>query len=244
MHNQQDIHSMETENVDAPAQTGRIRVRGRSHGPRVMLVLCLDTSGSMAGSNIDDVNRGLAEWATLLARDPYHRTAVEIALITFGKDGVVTWRGKTRQSFREGSPFLIAAEFIPPVLEAGGLTPMGEALRTSMDVISARKDKLRREGTQFYCPLLWLVSDGEPNDDWVPLVQDLADAQARRRMLLFAVGVGAANQGVLRRLSPERNLHLDDFQMEGLLQMVTASVDRVREGKIDELSGFFVRRER
>jgi len=240
----QDIHSMKTEDVDVPSPAGRIRVRGRSRGPRVMLVLCLDTSASMAGANIDKVNRGLADWATLLARDPYHRTSVEIALITFGKDGVVTWRGKVPQSYRDGSPFLIAAEFIPPVLQADGLTPMGEALRTSMDVISARKDKLKQDGTQFYCPLLWLVSDGEPNDDWVPLVQDLADAQARRRLLLFAVGVGAANQRVLQRLSPERNLHMDAFQIEDLLEMVTASVDRVRDGTIDETAGFFVRRDR
>jgi uncharacterized protein YegL len=190
------------------------------------------------------VNRGLAEWAAALARDPFHRTSVEIALITFGKDGVVTWRGKVPQTYRESSPFLIAAEFIPPVLEAGGLTPMGEALRIAMDIISARKDRLRQEGTQFYCPLLWLVSDGDPNDDWEPLVQDLADAQARKRLLLFAVGVGTANQRVLQRLAPERNLHLDDFEMEDLLQMVTASVDRIREGKADDTAGFFVRRDR
>jgi uncharacterized protein YegL len=197
----------------------------------------------MFGYNIDMVNRGLSEWATQLARNPYYRTSVEIALVTFGKDGVVVWRGRSPLPYRDANPFLLAAEFVPPTLEADGLTPMGEALRVAMDLIGARKDKLRREGAQFHRPLLWLVSDGEPNDDWEPLVQELADAQQRKRLLLFAVGVGPDNPGrrrTLGLLSPERNFELDGIDIETLLEMVSDSVDRLRNGD-DPATGFLRR---
>jgi uncharacterized protein YegL len=156
-----DIHNEPT--VDAFGNPVRKQVRfDGSSATRSILVLCLDTSGSM-WSSISQLNEALQNWVNGLANDLLYRNSVEIALVTFGNGGVVLWRGPNRLSYRDGDPFLLAREFHPPSLDADGRTPMLEALRISMSIISARKKTLRQNGRNWYRPLLWLVTDGEPD---------------------------------------------------------------------------------
>jgi uncharacterized protein YegL len=53
--------------------------------PRCACVLVLDTSGSMHGEKIAQLNQGLSEFATALQGDSVAQSRVDIAIVTFGR---------------------------------------------------------------------------------------------------------------------------------------------------------------
>src|SRR5208283_4890278 len=85
--------------------------------PRCPCVLLLDTSGSMAGNPISQLNEGLITFKNELTSDSLAAKRVEVAIITFGTHV---------QTLLE---FTCAKDFSPPFLTAGGQTPMGQGNR-------------------------------------------------------------------------------------------------------------------
>lgn len=64
-----------------------------NNAQRLPLVLCLDISSSMAGQPIQTLNNALAEWTRELHDDVSLSYSVEVAVVTFGGNGVAAWRG-------------------------------------------------------------------------------------------------------------------------------------------------------
>ncbi|WP_371654411.1 MULTISPECIES: hypothetical protein [unclassified Streptomyces] len=217
-----------------------------NNAQRLPLVLCLDTSSSMAGPPIDALNTALSEWTRELHDDVSLSYSVEVAVITFGGRGVTAWRGG--QPLEPGSPvgpFVAAHMFEPPRLDASGVTLMTEALELAMHVVTARKAELRSQGFQYYRPQICLVTDGLPTDGtghisrtWQRLVPVLAEEQAARRFRLYAIGVGGLTdlaEQVLQAYAPKFNARLQGFPFRQLLQMMSASASAETKGAGDEV---------
>jgi uncharacterized protein YegL len=83
--------------------------------PRCPCLLLLDTSGSMQGQPISELNAGLIQFKDELVSDSLAAKRVEIAIVTFGPVNTVT-------------EFQTADEFYPPTLTTTGDTPMGAAI--------------------------------------------------------------------------------------------------------------------
>jgi len=191
---------------------------------RCPVILLLDTSGSMSGQPIQELNRGLAAFKEDVQKDSQASLSVEVAMITFGP--IV----KLMQDF------VTIDQFTPPILEVGGLTPMGAAIEYALDFLENRKQTYKDNGIHYYRPWVFLITDGEPNDSWRLAAQSMREAEAQRRLSFFAVGVQGADMNILKQISvPERPpIMLNGLDFREMFVWLSASMKRVSSGKVGQ----------
>lgn len=153
--------------------------------PRVAVCLCLDTSGSMVGDPISELNRGVELFFESIKEDETALYAAEIAIITFGDQNV--------NCIRDFSSLTV--DPVVPCLNASGMTPMGEAVNLALDKLQIRKDDYKKKGVDYYQPWLVLMSDGSPNGSVSELVrakERTANLTANRKLAVFSIGIGSS----------------------------------------------------
>lgn len=183
--------------------------------PRVPCVLIVDTSTSMHGPRIDELNKGLQVYQQELLSDPLAAKRVEVAIVTFG--GRVT----------RLVDFVSATEFQPPKLQVIGGTPMGGAITEALDMIEERKNSYREHGIAYYRPWAFLITDGEPNDHWKPVASRVAAGEKDKSFCFFSVGVEGANMQVLDELCVRKPLWLQGLKFSELFSWLSNSQQMV-----------------
>jgi uncharacterized protein YegL len=192
--------------------------------PRCPCVLLLDTSSSMAGAPIRALNEGLQTFQNDLHADELANRRVEIALVSFGSGGV-----QVRHNF------VTADQFVPPMLEEGGNTPMGEGIVCALGLVRERKGVYRQNGIQYYRPWVFMVTDGAPTDDVTAATQQLRSEEDAKGVAFFAVGVANADMGRLAQISTRAPLKLQGLQFTELFQWLSSSQKRVSASRPGEV---------
>ena len=200
--------------------------------PRVPCVLIVDTSTSMQGPRIEELNRGLQVYQQELMGDALAAKRVEVAIVTFG--GRVT----------RLVDFVSAQEFQPPTLQVIGGTPMGSAITEALDMIEERKKSYRDHGIAYYRPWAFMITDGEPQDHWKPVCSRVAAGERDKSFSFFAVGVEGANMEILEEISVRKPLWLQGLKFSELFnwlsnsqQMVSRSTPGDEVPLVDPTSG-------
>lgn len=191
--------------------------------PRVPVALCLDCSGSMMGEPIKELNAGVKTFYQAIDEDEIARFSAEICIVTFG-------------------PAELEADFAtldvrpqPPVLSASGNTPMGEAVKLSLDSLERRKELYKESGVDYYQPWLVLMTDGKPYGGSVELlnqqVNRVTNMVEARKLTVFPIGIGSeADIGTLQRFSPGRSpLRLQGLKFSEFFSWLSKSVSRVSQ---------------
>lgn len=164
---------------------------------RCSCVLLLDISGSMSGQPIEELNAGVQTFFEEICHDDFARFSVEPAVVTFGKG---------HGSVDVAMPFTSCAnvqDIQPPRFQAGGGTPMGEAIATGLNLLKRRKDDYRRQGIAYYQPWMVLLTDGAPTDRWEEAARDVHALCGGRKLVFIGVGVGGGvDMGTLSQICP------------------------------------------
>ncbi len=192
--------------------------------PRCACVLLLDTSASMVGEPINALNASLKAFQEDLQEDPLARRRVEVSVVTFGSGGV-----------KKVQDFLPAGEFIAPVLDAAGGTPMGEAMNLALDMVRDRKIDYKKNGIAYYQPWIFMITDGAPNpgSPWKEAAERAQAEISAKGLVFFAVGVADADSRVLCQITP-RTLMLDGLKFRELFIWLSQSQKRVSGSKPGE----------
>lgn len=205
--------------------------------PRCPVILLLDTSASMSGQPIAELNEGLHVMEDALKTDTLASLRVEIAVITFGEtvQALDVIGNGSPIGFDASQAFVTVEHFVPPTLHASGLTPMGEALRRGLALLQERKHIYNQNSLDYFRPWMFLITDGAPNDEWQSAVALVKQEEARQGVALYTVGVAGADMGTLSQFSEQRQpLKLRGLAFRELFQWLSKSLSSVSRSRPGE----------
>lgn len=184
---------------------------------RVAVALVLDTSYSMNGTPIGELNRGVAKFFEETLANEVARFSAEVCIVKFGGTAELALDFKSLE------------EQTVPTFSASGGTPMGEAVSQAIEALNVRKREYQNAGVDYYQPIMVIMSDGAPTDSIDAAERDVAALVSQKKLSLFCIGIGKdADMATLQRLSPGRTpLPLKELNFEEFFVWLSASVARV-----------------
>lgn len=183
---------------------------------RCACMVILDTSASMDGAPIQELNRGMSHFIASVQEDEVAAYSVEIGVITAG--GNVS----------EALPFTTAnaIDSIAPFY-ASGSTPLGRATELALQRLEERKKEYQRAGVAYYQPWLVIISDGAPTDAYSAAADQAKALSEQRKLVVLPIGVAGASMSVLDQFSSRGAKKLDGLKFSEFFEWLSASMSRV-----------------
>jgi uncharacterized protein YegL len=167
------------------ALTDKIEIPRRT----MVLFFMIDTSGSMDGSKIGAVNSALEEVIPALKEVSDENADAQIKVAAMEFSSGARWI--------TGNGPVPVDQFHWNFIDAAGVTDFGAACRELNSKLSTKA--FMQEATGSFAPAIFLMSDGEPTDDWTSGLAALKQNNWFRAAVKVAVAIGEeANKEMLK----------------------------------------------
>lgn len=95
-------------------------------------------------------------------------------------------------------------------------------------MLEDRKATYKANGVAYYRPWIFLITDGEPNDQgWEAAAQRAMNGEKMKSYAFFSVGVDGANQRILKMFSNREPLKLKGLRFKELFLWLSSSLRSV-----------------
>ncbi|THG35954.1 vWA domain-containing protein [Adlercreutzia caecimuris] len=209
----------------------RDMIQPENHSTRIPVVLCLDTSQSMTtNGGFEALNEGVQAFFETCKNDPVNRLGFDVAIVTFGAQGV-----SKVQDFRPiwNQEEVPSFEFVSEHWIDG--TPMGKGIDLAMKGLERRKGEYKEEHVSYYQPFLVIITDGQSTEivrqafdseeefeesrkRFDAVKRALVDLQRNRKLKVIALGVGNEDYSELADFVVDKKVLLaKDFSAFDLL---------------------------
>jgi len=189
------------------ALTDKIEIPRRT----MVLFFVIDTSGSMDGSKIGAVNTAIEEVIPAIREvsDENADAQIKIAALEFSSGARwITSSGPVE-----------ADQFRWNYLDAAGVTDFGAACKALNDKLSTKA--FMQEATGSFAPAIFLLSDGEPTDNWLSSLSDLKKNNWFKAAVKVAIAIGDdANKDVLKEFTGTMESVLETHNAAMLKKMI------------------------
>ena len=166
----------------------------------------------MSGEPIEAVKNGMQVLISALRQDPYALETAYLSVITFDSTA------------RQVVPLTELTDFQMPDIRANATTALGAALTLLAETSDREVQKSTAEQKGDWRPVVFLMTDGEPTDDWRA---GLAEFKKRKFGIVVACAAGqGANTSVLQEIT-ESVVQLDTADsatIRAFFKWVSASV--------------------
>ena len=174
----------------------------------LVIFFLIDTSGSMKGTKMGELNAVMEELIPEIRRVGEADTDVKIAVLTFSTS--VMWMYSEPISIEE---------FEWTRLRADGVTSMGAAFK-ELNIRMSRNSFLNSPSLSF-APVIFLLSDGAPNDDWKKGLETLRQNRWFQYGLKIALGIGSeVDMDVLREFTENDELAVQAKNADQLRDLI------------------------
>lgn len=185
-------------------------------------LLLLDTSSSMEGSAINELNKGINRFKKEVCKDEQTCGILDISIVSFNN-----------------SPEVIQ-DWVPIrnmntiKLEAGGGTFMSPATLLAVDMVRERSRTYRELGTEPYKPWIIMISDGAPLDNIEEASNIVKDSEEKGKLKFFSLGVDGYDPVTMKKFAGEKTLALKDKDFTSFFNWVNKSMKAVSQSSPGE----------
>lgn len=193
------------------------------------IIYILDTSGSMKGTRIDQLNKAMEKTTEIMSEVAENNANAEIKL------GILTFSSDAKWMYDQ---LIYPTDFYWTDLEAQGVTDIGAALR-KLDEKLSRNEWLNNGGGNKQ-PVLIFMSDGKPTDDYISALNEIERGNKWFQVALkIAIAIGDdADRSVLARICGDPNAVIEVNNIESLVNLIqVVSVTASKIGSQSKVSG-------
>lgn len=160
--------------------------------PHMACVLLLDTSSSMDGAAIAELNKAICDFKEQVCMDELAKKRVDVAIVEFN------------DTVRVVQDFVCPSLLEPAAFSATGCSSMGNGINFAIDMVKERNRFYNAMGIPCYKPQIIMISKGAPTDDISLAKQRIAEEENKGphgKLKFWALGVSGYDSGVLKSLT-------------------------------------------
>jgi uncharacterized protein YegL len=194
----------------------------------MVLFFVADTSGSMHGTKIQSLNQAIKEVIPMLNEISSNNADAQIKIAALQFSSGCEWMYDEPKS---------VSDFKWQDLSSGGLTDLGAACLELNNKLSRKA--YMQSATGAFAPVIILMSDGEPTDDYYRGIENLKENKWFNAAIKIAIAIGSeANMDVLKEFSGSIESVIAVHNIEALKKIIRlASVSASTIGSQSSTAG-------